>query len=381
MYGQIWLAPNKKQLLPRFWQSASGFWRGPSGWQGRSLVALLIVVAILELLVQYWMNFWSRDFFDALSSRDGTMLGREAKLFLPLAGASTALAVLSVWSRMTIQRQWREWLSRHLLARWLSNSRYRHLKFLNGENQNAEYRIAEDARGATEAPIDLALGLLASALAAVAFMQVLWNVGGGLTVTIFGLILYLPGYLVTAAVVYSASVTAATMVIGRNLTRVVEGKNQTESEFRSAASQLRHGNSDFTQPKSEGEKRRAIDTALGEVIARWRDLCWQLMRTTLISHSNFLVAPVIALMLCAPKYLDGSISLGEVVQASAAFVTVLNAFSWLVDNYPHVADWRSSVNRVASLLQALDEFESRVPQSPVADLTQHRIKAQATSVR
>ena len=85
------------------------------------------------------------------------------------------------------------------------------------------------------------------------------------------------------------------------------------------------------------------------------------MRTTLVSHGNFLVAPVIALMLCAPKYLAGSMSLGEVVQASAAFVTVQSSFNWLVDNYPHVADWRSSANQVATLLHALDEFENRVP--------------------
>ena len=197
---------------------------------GQSLVAFLVVIVILQLLVQYWMNFWSRDFFNALSSKDGSVLWVEAKLFAPLAVASTALVILSVWGRMTIQRQWRDWLSQHLLAQWLSNSGYRHLKFLNRENQNAEYRIAEDARGATEAPIDLALGLLVSVLAAVAFMQVLWDVGGDLTIEIFGLIVVLPGYLVVAAVVYSALITAAMIIIGRNLTQAIEGKNQTESE-------------------------------------------------------------------------------------------------------------------------------------------------------
>ena len=77
-------------------------------------------------------------------------------------------------------------------------------------------------RGATEAPIDLALGLLASVLAAVAFMQVLWDVGGDLTIKIFGLIVVLPGYLVVAAVVYSALITAAMIIIGRNLTQAIE---------------------------------------------------------------------------------------------------------------------------------------------------------------
>ena len=45
----------------------------------------------------------------------------------------------------------------------------------------------------------------------------------------------------------------------------------------------------------------------------------------------------------------------EVAQAAAAFVTVQAALNWLVDNFPGLADCLSSINRVASLLVALDE--------------------------
>jgi ABC transporter transmembrane region 2 len=57
---------------------------------------------------------------------------------------------------MTAQRKWREWLSKHLIDYWLTNGRYRRLKFTRGEHRNPEYRIAEDARVATDSPIDLA---------------------------------------------------------------------------------------------------------------------------------------------------------------------------------------------------------------------------------
>jgi putative ATP-binding cassette transporter len=50
-------------------------------------------------------------------------------------------------------------------------------------------------------------------------------------------------------------------------------------------------------------------------------------------------------------------SLGEVAQATAAFITVQAALNWLVDNYSGLADCLSSVNRVASLLLALDQLE------------------------
>ena len=52
-------------------------------------------------------------------------------------------------------------------------------------------------------------------------------------------------------------------------------------------------------------------------------------------------------------------SLGELTQSAAAFVTVQSAFNWLVDNYQRLADWRSSAHRVATLLIALDELEAK----------------------
>jgi len=93
------------------------------------------------------------------------------------------------------------------------------------------------------------------------------------------------------------------------------------------------------------------------VIAIWRIYMRQLMRMTLVTYSSLLITPVIGLLLCTPKYLMGTMTLGEVVQAAAAFVVVQGAFSWFTDNYARLAEWASSANRVASLLLALDKVD------------------------
>jgi putative ATP-binding cassette transporter len=51
-------------------------------------------------------------------------------------------------------------------------------------------------------------------------------------------------------------------------------------------------------------------------------------------------------------------SLGEVMQAATAFVTVQQSFNWLVENYPKLADWTASANRVAGLIVSLDRLEA-----------------------
>jgi vitamin B12/bleomycin/antimicrobial peptide transport system ATP-binding/permease protein len=73
---------------------------------------------------------------------------------------------------------------------------------------------------------------------------------------------------------------------------------------------------------------------------------------------DLLLAPVFAWVLCAPKYLAGTMTLGELTQASAAFVILQLAFNWLVDNFQRFSDWRAATNRVATLLLALDQVES-----------------------
>jgi vitamin B12/bleomycin/antimicrobial peptide transport system ATP-binding/permease protein len=353
----------RRQLL-RFWSSASGFWGGEAARVSWALTAGLVVLGIAQLTVQYRLNFWNRDFFDALERRDAGGLWRQAAIFAPLALASVTLAVASVWGRMTTQRKWREWLTTHLLSTWLEETRYRRLKFVVGEYQNAEYRISYDARIATDAPVDLAAGLLSAVLTALVFISVLWQVGGALTFTVGGHAVTIPGYLVLGVCVYSACFTTGMIVVGRRLPLIIKNENQAEAELLAAASRIRvSGENGNVSALAE---RDSVWEALRQVLVRWRQLCWQLMGTTMVSQTDLLLAPALAWLLCTPKYLAGTMSLGELTQASAAFVTVQVAFNWLVDNYQRLSDWRAATNRVATLLLALDEISPDEPPSATA---------------
>jgi vitamin B12/bleomycin/antimicrobial peptide transport system ATP-binding/permease protein len=357
MLHRPYLAPDERRLISRFWQAASGFWRGSAAWRTWLLAAFLVATVVLQLLLQYRMNYWNRDFFNALERKDRAELWTQLLLFVPLAGTMLVLASTSVWGRMTMQRGWREWLSTYMYDQWLKNGHDRRLRFMLGEHQTPEYRIAEDARVATDAPIDLVLGLLASVLTAITFIDVLWRVGGDFVISAFGRTLAIPGYLVIAGLAYSAVITGSMMIVGRSLTRAIEGKNRAEAELRSVGAHLRESGEGPASPDSTTDGRRTIGPPLAQVIARWKDLCWLFTRMTLISHGAFLLTPVVALSLCTPKYLAGTITLGEVVQAAAAFGMVHGAFNWIMDNYGRIADWISSANRVASLLLALDEID------------------------
>lgn len=324
------------------------------------LAVFLVSVVLLQLLVQVLLNLWNRNFFDALERKDGHALWVQAQLFIPLAAASILLAAASVWGRMTAQRSWREALTRHVIEKWLQRDRFRHLNHhLVKGSENPEYRIVVDIRIATDAPIDLSLAFFSSIITSITFFGVLWSIGGGITIAPFGWTLTIPGYLVFGVIIYSSVVSALMIFFGHHLTGVIERMNQSEAEFRAAADAFRDGTENAAAKTSDADKRQVLQLKLQATLLWWREFLWQLVRTTFVSHGNFLFAPVFAWFLCAPKYLTGAMSLGELTQAAAAFVVVQGAFNWVVDNYQRLADWRSSVHRVATLLLALDELEAK----------------------
>jgi putative ATP-binding cassette transporter len=145
------------------------------------------------------------------------------------------------------------------------------------------------------------------------------------------------------------------MVIGRNMVDVIEQKNQAEADFKYVVARV----NTRTTLEPHVEDASILGTAQAAVIQQWRRLCGQHMRTTVVSHGNSLLAPIIGLILCAPNYVMGTVTLGEVTQSAAAFVAVQGAFNWLVDNYPRLAEWRSSANRVGTLLDSFDRLDRR----------------------
>src|SRR6266404_1261965 len=347
----------KDYLLTRFWISARGFW-GKDGDRLAWLFSIGLAILIVgNVCFQYGINVWNRAIFDAIEKRDSATVFYLTAVFFPLAIGSVLLGVAQVFARMRIQRRWRAWLTNSVLSRWLSNGRYYQLNLVSGDHKNPEYRIAEDLRVATDAPVDFAAGVTSAFLSATTFIVVLWTIGGALTVTAAGSVITIPGFLVIAAVLYAAIASGSIATIGRGFVQVSEDKNQAEAEYRYTLTRVRENGESIALLGGEQEERDGIDRTFGKVLRQWARLAGQHMRTTLVSQGSSLIAPVVPLLLCAPKFLDGSMTLGQVMQAASAFTIVQSAFGWLVDNYPRLADWNACARRIASLMMSLDGLE------------------------
>ena len=348
--------PTRRALVRRFWATAQGYWSGEARHGAWWLTFGLIVLVFVQVALQFRLNVWNRDIFNAIERKDGGAILDQALVFLLLVVLAVALGVVAVYGRMSLQRQWRAWVTGTIIGSWLDRGHYYQLNLITGDHQIPEGRITDDVRVATDPPVDFMVGILSSVAVAATFIGVLWVVGGSIEIGAPDAGIVVPGYLVIAALIHSLIASAAIVFIARRFIPISETVAQAEADFRFALSRIRENGESVALLGGEPEERAGLLRALGVIVARWRELLGQHMRATVVSNGNALLAPVVPLVLCAPKYIAGTMTLGEMTQVAAAFVQVQSSLNWLVDNYPRLSDWLASVRRVGSLLASIDHL-------------------------
>lgn len=351
-----------------FWRLARRYWSGVTGPRAFLLSIAVLALVVLNLRVQVAVNTWNKDFFDALDAKRMDLLPELLWSFAWLAFASTVVAAVLVIAKMLLHIGWRLWVSQQVLDRWLGKRAYESLS-ISGRDRNApEYRIADDVKLAIEPLVELATGFLGVWLVGVTFIRVLASVGGGIEVPLFGGF-YMPGYFVVAAFVYALVMSGSTWIIGWPLVRAIEAKNQQEGQFRYELTTFRENAQLIVRQGSERARHESILQALTTLVQRWYGVMRGLTRVTLVGNTNAMLVGVVPLLLGAPKYMAGQMSLGEVMQVAAAFVQVQLALNWIVDNFVRVAEWRASANRVGQLIATIDGVDKETGQasSPAED--------------
>ena len=337
----------------RFIRLSVGFWRGPTRWKARLLTGAVLGFLFLNLGAALAVNRWNKFFFDALEEKHTTNVFLGIGLVIALALLSAGASVGLLHSRMRLQVRWRQWLVRTLISRWMANRHFYQLTIVQTEADNPEARLTEDARLAIELLVDFSLGVLNALLAAISFISILWIVGGALTVAGYTI----PGYMVFACIIYSGLATTSMFLLGRHLVRRVEEKAAGEAQFRYELTRVKDNAETIALIGGDDDERQRLDETLTDVVRRWVGvIVWQ-GRMMWLYGANLVLAPVVPLLLGAPKYLSGEMTLGSLMQAATAFIQVQVALNWLADNAMRLADWFAASKRVMQLSDAIDRLE------------------------
>lgn len=355
-----------RAVAVQFMRYTSGFWRGPAARTAWLFTLGLAGCLLLKLLVDVATNRWNRWFFDALENKDAASAGMAVLAFLGLVVAVAAVGVGIVLTREGLQVRWREWCTTKLLDGWLVNQRFYRMSSSDSPMQNPEYRISDDVRMATEPLTDFAIMLFTAFLAAVTFSGILWSVGGSLEVSAGGTTFTIPAFMLLGALVYGVTMSAIIPVVGKNLSVAAARKNEAEAKFRFEMIRLRENSEGVIMARGEANARTRLDVNYRHLVRAWLEVVRQHGLITWVTNSNGAMIPVVPLLLCAPKYLAGQLTLGEVMQLASAFVQVQIAIGWLVDHYRAIAEWFASARRITELVESFAAVDhATVAQQPV----------------
>ncbi len=350
---------------------AGGWWRGSTARKAWWLTGALALCLLANIAANLALNGWNRAFFDALERREGGTLSLLVPVFGALVLAIAAIGVLIVLARETLQVRWRAWLVGRLMDGWLGNKRFYRLSLAGREPSHPEYRIADDSRMATEPVVDFVIGLTHAVLTAIAFVGVLWSVGGSFSFTIAGQGVTIPAYLMIAALLYGVAASVLTLQVGRPLIGAIARRNEAEAKLRFELTRLRENGESIAMIGGETAERGGLEDTYGVVVSRWLRVVRLHARLTWITNASGALVPIIPLFLAMPKYLSGELSLGGVTQLAAAFTQVQVAIAWIVDNYKQVAQWHASTERVLALSRTLEDSSPPGGEPPGLDRSEH----------
>ncbi len=253
------------RVAKAFGRFAGGFWTGATARRAWLLTAGLAASLILSTYITVQMNHWNRWFFDALEKKDVATVKQAVLVFFVIVAAMAAIGVGIVLTRETLQVRWREWLVERLLDTWLDRQRFYHLNASGTEPPNPEYRISDDTRWATEILVDLGIGLLSAVAGGIAFIAILWSVGGAFTIG--GVTI--PGYMVWLALAYGITASLLMAWVGRPLVGRVGTKNEAEGYFRFAMMRLRDNAESIALMSGGGSERAILSRFYDSVVGRW----------------------------------------------------------------------------------------------------------------
>jgi putative ATP-binding cassette transporter len=350
-------APNEDAepgFFRRYLVLAAPFFTSEDRWAAWLLTTGVVALTLLQIGIAVRLNLWNKDFFNSLEARDWPSFITQMWIFTFLAGATMGVAVYQVYIKQLLQLRWRRWLTSQLVDRWLGDARHYQLNFMDTGVDNPDQRISENVKHATENAVEFGLGMLNAGVSLISFVGILWTVSGSLDVSLAGISFAIPGYMVFAALLYAGIGSGLTYLVGRPIVTANMRQNATEADYRFALVRLRENSEAVALIRGEADEKKVLTNYFTEVLASTIGLMRTQRRLMWLTSFYATVGIVYPTLVASPRFFAGAITLGVLMQITAAFGQVQTALNYFVDNFPRLAEWRAHVERLLEFDMALD---------------------------
>lgn len=333
------------------------YFNGEDRWAGRILLA---AVSALELFIVYLnvqFNQWNARFYDSLQNKDWDTFKREMLIFSGLAALFIIAAVYKLYLQQWLRIRWRAWLNEKYLGRWFKDSAHYRMRLTGDVADNPDQRIAEDLELFTTRTVDLGSGMLSSVATLIAFTAILWNLSNSSGVPLIGTNVMVPGYLFWAALIYAIAGTLLAHLIGGVLIRLNFNQQRFEADYRYHLVRVRENSEQVALLNGERAENLRLNERFGRLVANFYLIMTAQKRLTWFTAGYNQIAIIFPFVVLGPAFFSGVVTLGVLTQTAGAFGTVQAAFSYIVNAYATIAEWRSVVQRLNGFEHSIEQAE------------------------
>jgi putative ATP-binding cassette transporter len=353
--------PRRSIFLRKLWALSWPYYWSEEKWIARGLLLVIVALSLGIVYVNVLITYWYNDFYNALQNKDVHAFWYQIGKFSILATVYIVVAVYYTYLQQMLQIRWRRWMTTRILDRWLSDQSYYRLQLGSARADNPEQRIEADISAFTNSALSLSLGLLNSVVTLVSFVTILWVVSGPLSFSVMGARLTIPGYMVWVALLYAVVGSLLTYWVGRPLIRTNFLLQRYNATFRFGMARLRENAESIAFYRGEDAERQRLLLNFNDIWTIWWRFMRQQKRLTWLVSGYGQIAIIFPILVAAPRYFAGAIQLGGLMQIRAAFGQVQDSLSWFVNAFSDLADWKATIDRLTSFVDALDGTKAMRP--------------------
>jgi putative ATP-binding cassette transporter len=253
-----------------------------------------------------------------------------------------------------LEIRWRRGLTGHYVGRWVGGQAYGQTQLHGGEIDNPDQRVAEDIRDFVASALGLSLSLLAAVATLASFGGLLWSLSSGWVIPVGGAERQVPGLLLWVAIAFAVVSMWLTHLLGRRLVPINYDRFRYEADFRYGLVRFRDHVEAVALGRGEAVERLGAVDRFRRVVDVFFQLIGAELQLGILTASLGRMNSLVPLLLAAPSYFAGLVTLGLIVQTRVAYDQVSGALSWFVNAYREIARWRANIERLAAFADVMD---------------------------
>jgi putative ATP-binding cassette transporter len=321
-----------RAFFKRWWLLARPYWFSEQRRQGLRLLATLIGLTVLSIAINAQLSFVWRNVNNALNQRNFAEFRRNILYVVAVFIVFIPAQAFYPWFTGRLTIVWREWMTQRFIDMEFAGRAYYRIG-QSGVVDNPDQRISEDINSFTSGALGYADLFGTSIVNGLVFLVILWSISP---------------FLVPICLAYCAAGTWISAIVSRPLIPLNFAQQRFEADFRFALVRVRDNAESIAMYGGEPRELNHLLGRFAAVFDNFNRLLFRQRRLAYVTQTYNSVVTFLPYIALAGAYFAHRMEFGQFIQASAAFNTVKDSFSVVVQALQGLTNYASVVNRLAT---------------------------------